>query len=224
MPAVFIEGWIFLGLTLLGLRQWLARAIPHTIKVATGVGIGLFLTLIGLTYSEGIGLTVGAVSTPLELAGCSPQNRLEDGTCPGSDKMRNPTMWVGIFCSGFLSVFLMLYRVKGAIVAGYVRHGTKDCQLADTDSGTATALFSSPSSRGLETLPSRISLIRLWAMTPSTFSKRLSTSIRSGTFSRRRSGMSRAPEDSLDLLSSPSFTSIYSTAQERCTVWLASPA
>ena len=120
LTAVFIEGFIFLGLTLLGLRQWLARAIPNTIKVATGVGIGLFLTLIGLTYSGGIGLTVGATATPMELAGCKPENRLEDGTCPSSDKMRNPTMWIGIFISGFLSVFLMLYRVKGAIIIGYV--------------------------------------------------------------------------------------------------------
>lgn len=47
LTAVFIEGFVFVGLTLLGLRQWLARAIPHSIKLATGVGIGLYLTLIG---------------------------------------------------------------------------------------------------------------------------------------------------------------------------------
>jgi adenine/guanine/hypoxanthine permease len=102
------------------MRQWLARAIPHSIKLATGVGIGLFLTLIGLTYSEGLGLIVGAVATPVELAGCSPGNRLEDGTCPDSDKMRNPMMWIGIFCGGILTVMLMLYRVKGAIIFGII--------------------------------------------------------------------------------------------------------
>lgn len=100
------------------MRQWLARAIPRPIKIATSVGIGLFLTLIGLTYSEGIGLIVGATSTPLELAGCSPENKLEDGTCPSWDKMRFPGMWIGIFCGGIFTVLLMMYRVKGAVIAG----------------------------------------------------------------------------------------------------------
>jgi AGZA family xanthine/uracil permease-like MFS transporter len=49
LTAVFVEGFVFVGLTLIGLRQWLARAIPHSIKLATGVGIGLYLTIIGLT-------------------------------------------------------------------------------------------------------------------------------------------------------------------------------
>lgn len=93
LTAVFVEGFVFVGLTLLGIRQWLARAIPASIKLATAVGIGLYLTIIGLTYSAGIGLVTGAVATPLELAGCDPG--LKDpvtGVCPSSGKMRNPTM------------------------------------------------------------------------------------------------------------------------------------
>lgn len=97
----------------------LARAIPASIKLATGVGIGLYLTIIGLTYSAGIGLITGAQSTPLELAGCAPQYQDEaTGLCPSSQKMRNPTMWIGIFCGGIFTVMLMMYRVKGAIIAG----------------------------------------------------------------------------------------------------------
>lgn len=118
LTAIFVEGFIFFALAICGMRQWLARAIPASVKIATGVGIGLFLTLIGLTYSEGLGLVVGATATPMELAGCSPENRALDGTCPDSDKMRNPTMWIGIFCGGFFTVLLMMYRVKGAIIAG----------------------------------------------------------------------------------------------------------
>lgn len=118
LTAVFVEGFVFVGLTLLGIRQWLARAIPSSIKLATGVGIGLYLTIIGLTYSAGIGLITGAVATPLELAGCEPQFKDETGVCPGAHKMRNPTMWIGIFCGGILTVMLMLYRVKGAIIFG----------------------------------------------------------------------------------------------------------
>ncbi|KAI6780544.1 nucleoside transporter [Emericellopsis cladophorae] len=118
LTAIFIEGWIFFALAIFGMRQWLARAIPASIKIATGVGIGLFLTIIGLTYGEGLGIIVGAQSTPVELAGCSPENRLEDGTCPSWDKMRYPGMWIGIFCGGILTVLLMMYRVKGAILMG----------------------------------------------------------------------------------------------------------
>lgn len=118
LTAIFVEGFIFFALAIFGLRQWLARAIPRSIKLATGVGIGLFLTIIGLTYSEGIGLVVGNTSTPTTLAGCSPENRKEDGTCPDWDKMRFPGMWIGIFCGGIFTVMLMLYRVKGAIIAG----------------------------------------------------------------------------------------------------------
>ncbi|KAM4061143.1 permease family protein [Hirsutella rhossiliensis] len=117
LTAIFVEGFIFLALALLGMRQWLARAIPHSIKLATGVGIGLFLTLIGLTYSEGIGLVVGGTATPMELAGCSP-GRLAAGACPNGDKMRRPAMWIGIFCGGILTVLLTMYRVKGAIIVG----------------------------------------------------------------------------------------------------------
>ncbi|KAI1394851.1 permease family-domain-containing protein [Hypoxylon fuscum] len=118
LTAIFVEGWVFFALALFGMRQWLARAIPRSIKLATSVGIGLFLTLIGFTYSEGIGLLTGATATPLELAGCVESLQGADGTCPDGAKMRNPTMWIGIFCGGVLTVLLMMYRVKGAIIAG----------------------------------------------------------------------------------------------------------
>lgn len=88
VTAVFVEGFVFVGLTILGLRSWLARAIPSSIKLATGVGIGLYLTIIGLTYSAGIGAVTGAQSTPLELAGCAPQYLDPDtGLCPSSEKV-----------------------------------------------------------------------------------------------------------------------------------------
>ncbi|KAK5656558.1 hypothetical protein OQA88_4537 [Cercophora sp. LCS_1] len=120
LTAIFVEGWIFFALALFGMRQWLARAIPRSIKLATSVGIGLFLTIIGLTYAEGIGLIVGSTATPVTLAGCPPDARLEDGTCPDSHKMRNPTMWIGIFCGGVMTSLLMLYRIKGAIIFGII--------------------------------------------------------------------------------------------------------
>lgn len=118
VTAVFVEGFIFVGLSILGMRQWLARAIPSSIKLATGAGIGLYLALIGLTYSAGIGAITGAVSTPVELAGCQPEYKNADTDMCESHKLRNPTLWIGIFCGGIFTAYLMMYRVKGAIIAG----------------------------------------------------------------------------------------------------------
>ena len=121
LTAVFVEGFVFVGLSLLGLRQWLARAIPASLKLATGAGIGLYLALIGLTYDSGIGVTTGSVSTVLELAGCLESLRDEvTGACPGSNKMRNPTTWLGIFTGGILIALLMMYKVKGALIYGII--------------------------------------------------------------------------------------------------------
>ncbi|KAK9479268.1 MFS transporter [Lipomyces japonicus] len=115
LTAVFVEGWIFIGLSLLGIRQWLARAIPRSIKLATGAGIGLYLTIIGLYGSAGLGVITGSTSTPVDLYGCDSSYTADQ--CD-TKKMTSKTMWLGIFCGGFLSAFLMLYKVKGAIIAG----------------------------------------------------------------------------------------------------------
>jgi AGZA family xanthine/uracil permease-like MFS transporter len=91
LTAVFVEGLIFIFLSMTGLRQWLVKLIPATLKTATGVGIGLFLTEIGLSYSAGIGaITSGGTSTPLALGGC-PQEDLnsETGQCD-SGQMTSP--------------------------------------------------------------------------------------------------------------------------------------
>ncbi|MGV9770094.1 NCS2 family permease [Microbacterium sp. NPDC003461] len=49
MGLVVIEGVIILVLVLTGFREAVFNAVPRELKVAIGVGIGLFITLIGLT-------------------------------------------------------------------------------------------------------------------------------------------------------------------------------
>ncbi|KAE9379611.1 xanthine/uracil permease family protein-like protein [Stipitochalara longipes BDJ] len=117
LTAVFVEGFIFVFLSLIGMRQWLVKIIPASVKVASGVGIGMFLTMIGMSYS-GIGLISGSSATPTDIAGCAPQY-LDPviGDCV-SHKMTNPTMWIGILCGGMLTAYLMSYRVKAAIIIG----------------------------------------------------------------------------------------------------------
>ncbi len=48
LTAVFIEGLIFIILTLTNLREAIVNAIPTSIKNAIGAGIGLFIAFIGL--------------------------------------------------------------------------------------------------------------------------------------------------------------------------------
>jgi AGZA family xanthine/uracil permease-like MFS transporter len=48
LGAVFLSGLLFLLLTLIGLRKKLVEAIPQGIIAAISVGIGLFITFIGL--------------------------------------------------------------------------------------------------------------------------------------------------------------------------------
>lgn len=45
---VFISGAIFMAVSFLGIRDFIVRVIPHSIKVSVGVGIGLFIALLGL--------------------------------------------------------------------------------------------------------------------------------------------------------------------------------
>ncbi|KAI8627711.1 xanthine/uracil permease family protein-like protein [Xylariaceae sp. FL1651] len=117
LTAIFVEGFIFMFLALTGMRQWLVRTIPATIKTACGVGIGLFLTEIGLSYSAGIGAITGGFTTPLAIGGCPPDKLNTNQECTG-EIMTNPSMWIGIFIGGIFVAFLMAFKVKSAIIIG----------------------------------------------------------------------------------------------------------
>ncbi|NVF12218.1 NCS2 family permease [Anaerococcus sp. AGMB00486] len=51
LTAVFIEGIIFILLSLFNVREAIFNAIPRSLKTAVSVGIGLFIALIGLLNS-----------------------------------------------------------------------------------------------------------------------------------------------------------------------------
>ena len=48
LTAVFIEGLLFIILTMTKVRSWILNAIPLSLKHAIGAGIGLFIAFIGL--------------------------------------------------------------------------------------------------------------------------------------------------------------------------------
>ena len=60
LGAVFISGFLFFILTILGLRKKLVEAIPRSLISAIAVGIGLFITFIGL---KNLGMVVADKQT-----------------------------------------------------------------------------------------------------------------------------------------------------------------
>ncbi|PFH49531.1 hypothetical protein AMATHDRAFT_62986 [Amanita thiersii Skay4041] len=119
LAAVFLEGWIFFFLSIIGLRQWLARIMPQSLVLAVGAGIGLFIAFIGLS-SSGLGVVGGSTATLVSLGGCKPEDFISPDMpnyC-NSRVLRNPTMWLGIFVGGVFTVLLLIYRVRGAILMG----------------------------------------------------------------------------------------------------------
>src|SRR4051812_48948860 len=68
MACVFLEGMVAVVLVLAGLREAVLRAVPNSLKLAIGVGIGVFIALVGLR--EG-GITVNNAATGIGLGNLS---------------------------------------------------------------------------------------------------------------------------------------------------------
>lgn len=70
LAAVFLDGCIFLAISVLPLREKMIKDIPYNIKLAASAAIGLFITLIGLRNvgivinSEATSVTMGHVLQP----------------------------------------------------------------------------------------------------------------------------------------------------------------
>ncbi|KAF9313270.1 hypothetical protein BG003_005454 [Podila horticola] len=140
LAAVFIEFILFVLLSMAGIRQWLARLIPQSIKVASGAGIGLYLCFIGMQRSAGIGLVGGDDATLVTLQGCILDAA---GKCEPGSHMRSPTTWMGIFGLVVIAVCLQ-FRVRGAMLFGILLvsvlswfRGTSITYFPATESGDA---------------------------------------------------------------------------------------
>lgn len=76
LGAVFLSGVLFLIISLLRIREWLINAIPMSLKLGIGAGIGLFLGLIGLhemgivTGNPETLVALGHLGTPATLLSC----------------------------------------------------------------------------------------------------------------------------------------------------------
>jgi AGZA family xanthine/uracil permease-like MFS transporter len=100
LGAIFVSGAIFAVLTVLNIRTWLVKSIPENLKIGFSVGIGLFLTFIGLNET-GI-VRVGVAGAPVHVGAFS-----------------DPTVLLAVL--GFILMgYLMIRGVHAAIFLGIV--------------------------------------------------------------------------------------------------------
>lgn len=114
LTAVFISGIIFIILTVTQIRQMLITAVPESLKHAITVGIGLFITVVGLKNS---GLMTIAVSSfnPIEANKFTPVSGSE--TVMGLGSFTDGTVVLTVVALLLIGI-LMVLRVPGAILWG----------------------------------------------------------------------------------------------------------
>ncbi|MGD0584344.1 MAG: NCS2 family permease [Oryzomonas sp.] len=98
LGAIFIAGVLFTILTVMRVRKWMAEAIPLNLKYSFAVGIGLFLTFVGLNEVGVVALGVPGAPVCLGKLSSSP---------------------VLLAIAGFvLMVWLTVKKVPGALMIG----------------------------------------------------------------------------------------------------------
>ncbi len=103
--AVFIEGIVFIVLSLTKVREAIFDSIPLSLKNAVSVGIGLFIAFIGL---QNAGLTVANSSTLVSLVSFT-DSFLTAGICA-----------LLAIVGTFITAILYIKRVKGSILIGII--------------------------------------------------------------------------------------------------------
>ncbi|WP_343209641.1 NCS2 family permease [Anaerolentibacter hominis] len=111
LAAVFIEGIIFIILSLLNVREAIFNAIPTNLKHAVSVGIGLFIAFIGLQNAK---IVIGG-ATLVQLFSVEKYNEVNGVAASFNDAGITVLLAViGIVITGFL----VIKQVKGNILWG----------------------------------------------------------------------------------------------------------
>ena len=97
LAAIFVEGILFVLLTLTRIRETIVNGFPKTLKIGISTGIGLFITFIGL-----------------QSAGVIVKN---DAVLVGLGNLKSVEVLLA-FAGFFIMVTLEVRRVKGAILWG----------------------------------------------------------------------------------------------------------
>jgi len=124
LGAILLAGVLFTLLTLFRIRSWLANALPTSLKQSFAVGIGLFITFIGLNEIGVVAL--GVPGAPVSLGA-----------------LDRPATLLAL--GGFvLTAWLLAKRVTGALIIGIV--ATAALSFATGVTALPTAVVSLPPS------------------------------------------------------------------------------
>lgn len=148
LGAVFISGIVFLILTLTTVRQHIVEGIPASMKIAITVGIGLFITIIGLKLSGLMAITLSL--SPDSLAQVI---ATKGHSTPGSSEtiltlgnLLDPQVALALF--GLVFTALLMARnvqgsfIIGAVVTSILAYATGNAQLPENFSIIAVPDFS----------------------------------------------------------------------------------
>lgn len=108
LAAVFVEGVIFIVLSLTNVREAIFNAIPLNLKKAVSAGIGLFICFIGLTGAQ---IIVGNPATKISLFS------FKQAMLAGTFHTTGITVVLAILGVLF-TAFLMVAKVRGNILWG----------------------------------------------------------------------------------------------------------
>ena len=104
LAAVYVEGVLFLLLSLLNVREAIFNAIPMALKSAVGVGIGLFIAFIALQNAH---IIVDSPATLITIQGFNVNNIHTHGMCA-------ILAMVGVI----ITAALMQRKIRGSILIG----------------------------------------------------------------------------------------------------------
>jgi adenine/guanine/hypoxanthine permease len=121
LGAVFISGIIFIILTVTQVRQLLVEGIPASIKSAITVGIGLFITIIGLKISGLMVIKLSLIKPTLEkiIAANGNGTPMYFETIIEMGKLADKDILLSVFGLLLIAV-LMARQVKGAMLIGII--------------------------------------------------------------------------------------------------------
>lgn len=121
LGAVFISGIIFILLTVTQVRQLLIEGMPNSLKHAITVGIGLFVTIIGLKLSGIMSIRLSLIPPTLEKIIATKGNGtpLSFETIIEMGKVADKDVLLAIFGLIFISI-LIARKVNGAMLIGII--------------------------------------------------------------------------------------------------------
>ncbi len=115
LAAIFVEGIIFIGMSLLNVRESIFASIPISLKHSVSVGIGVFIAFIGFQNAN---ITILDGATKVTIFDLAKYNALFPGEAYG---FSNVGITVLLAIVGVLITAVMIVKnVKGAILWGMV--------------------------------------------------------------------------------------------------------